>query len=171
MSEDEDLSAGYPPIMVTQVELAARLQLTTRWIYDLTKDGIFVQTDRKYDLDACHRAYGEYKTAKANEKRAPSATENLAKRKEDLIARRIAREDRSLIQMDEALETVDIVTGAFNVAISGIPARITRNIDERKRIEAICDGVRNSLNKAFGEQREALRSGKPVGETESEDDA
>lgn len=146
--------------------------LTTRWIYDLTQDGVFKQVQgKKYDLCATILAYGEYKLAQANEKRAPSATENLAKRKEDLIARRMAREDRNLIEMSDALETVDLVTGAFIEAMSGLPARLTRNIDERKRFEAICDGVRSRLDEAFGEQREALRTGKPVGTSDPEDDA
>lgn len=172
MADDaKDLSAAYPPIWVTQTELGHRLQLTTRWIYDLTQDGVFVQVERKYDLDASHRAYADYKIAKANEKKAPSATDNLTKAKEAILARRLAREDRSLIEMTDALETIDLVTGAFNEAISGLPARITRVIEERKRIEAICDGVRTKLNEAFGEQREALRTGKPTGETDAEDDA
>lgn len=171
MADDEDLSASYPPIWVSQTELSHRLGLTTRWIYDLTKDGIFIQVERKYDLDASHRAYTEYKLEKATEKRAPSATDNLTKAKEAILARRLAREDRTVIEMDDALESIDIVTGAFIEAISGLPARITRNIDERKRIEAICDGVRSKLDETFGEQREALRTGKPVGSANDEDDA
>lgn len=171
MADDEDLSATYPPIMVTQTELGHRLQLTTRWIRDLTTEGIFKQVERRYDLDESHRAYAAYKVDKANEKRAPSASENLVKAKEAILARRLAREDRSIISMEEALEAHDLTTGAFNEAISGLPARITRDISERKRIEAICDGVRTSLNKAFGENRETLRTGQSAGEADTEDDA
>lgn len=165
-------NAEYSPILVSQRELSARLGLTTRWIYDLTQDGVFVQVSgKKYDLDASHRAYAEHRLKLVTEKKAPSASESLAKRKEELLQRRLDRESRTIIPMADALAVVDYVTGAFNEAISGLPARITRNIDERKRIETICDGVRTSLDKAFGEQRTSLQTGLPVGETSEEDDA
>lgn len=171
MADDEVASVTYPPILVTQTELSGRMGLTTRWIFDLTKDGVFQQLEgKKYDLCAAMLAYGEYKVGKAVEKKAPSATDNLTKRKEDLIARRLAREDRTIIEMSEAMDTVDFITGAFNEAFSGLPARLTRDIQERKRIEAICDGVRTKLSEQFDEQRDALRSGKPAGEANPEDD-
>ena len=168
MSETE-----FPPILVTQTELAARLELTTRWVYDLTADGIFqkVGETRKYDLDASHKAYAAYKLGKETEKRAPSATDSLTQRKEDMLKQRLAREARGLITMEEAMEAFDLVTGAFIEVLSGLPARITRNIGERKRIEAIIDGIRERLSGRFGAEREALRTGVPVGEANPEDDA
>lgn len=176
---DEDLpeetsGKDYPPILVSQQELSARLGLTTRWIYDLTKDGVFTKLDGKYgqyDLDASHKAYTVYKLAKEAEKRAPSVTDGLTLRKEQLLKQRLDREARVLINIDEALAVVDIVTGHFLEVISGLPARVTRNIAERKRIEAITDAVRTKLAGIFGAEREALRSGVPVGEAVDEDDA
>lgn len=162
----------YPPIMVSQRELSARMKLTTRWIYDLTGLGIFVQHPGKlYDLDHSYEAYRLYKLEKESEKRAPSVGDGLQKAKQDLIDRRLAREARELIPLSDALATFDIVTGHFLEAISGLPARVTRNIGERKRIEAICDAVRNKLSDLFGTERKALQSGIPAGEAVDEDDA
>jgi hypothetical protein len=172
MSEETEDVSKYQPIYVTQQELSARLGLTVRWIYDLTKDGVFQQVEgKKYDLDASHKAYAEHRLKLAIDKKPPSASETLASTKDKILQRRLARENRTIIEMSEAIEVVDYITGAFNEAISGLPARITRNIDERKRIETICDGVRTSLEKAFGEQREALRTGQQSGEASEEDDA
>lgn len=168
----EDTGETYPPIYVSQRELAARMGLTTRWIYDLTGEGVFKQVKgKKYDLDQSHAAYRIYKLEKEGEKKAPSAGETLNKRRDEMLKRRMDREARELITMQEALDTVDKVTGAFVETLSGLPARITRVVAERKRIEEIVDGVRERLSKRFDAERETLRSGVEVGEASEEDDA
>lgn len=172
MADDEVSPETFPPILVTQTELSARIGLTTRWIRDLTQEGVFQQVSgKKYDLCASMLAYGEYKLAQATEKKPASATDKLAARKEEILQRRLDRESRTIITMSESMTAIDMITGAFNEAISGLPARITRNIDERKRIETICDGVRTSLDKAFGEHRISLQKGLPPGTASDEEDA
>jgi len=167
-----DTSKEYPPILVSQRELSARMGLTTRWIYDLTGEGVFEQVaGKKYDLDKSQAAYRIYKIEKEGVKRAPSASDGLTQRREELLKQRLDRESRELIPMAEALATLDIITGHFLEVISGLPARVTRNIGERKRIETITDAVRSKLASVFGAEREALRTGVPVGEAFDEDDA
>ncbi|MDS1135166.1 hypothetical protein [Nitratireductor indicus] len=55
------------------------------------------------------------------------------------------------------MEIYDELTGAYLASLSGMPARITRNLDERKRLETIFDGERSRLAGGFSEKRDRLQ--------------
>ncbi|WP_172374038.1 hypothetical protein [Mesorhizobium sp. NZP2234] len=125
----------------------------------------------RYPLQAAVRGYikflkgtiaGQTKSASSNRAQDARAAE---------IELRIAREDRRIVDMGEAVAALDRVTGDFLQAIGGLPARITREPRERQRIEAIIDTGRQRLSDKFDEMSNNLRAGLPDDEPDDEEDS
>lgn len=158
---------------VSQKLMAEALRLTPRRIRQLLQEGVLIANGRsEYDLAENFARFNEHKLKEQAAKLAPtSSTSKLQERREEQLARRMAREDRKTIDLEEALYTTDRMGGMYLQTISGLPSRLTRDVAERKRIEAICDNVRDELAASFDKERTSLRTGLPVGEVLEEDDA
>lgn len=167
MAEQEQ-SAG----TITTVQAARLLMVSDEWIRRLTKQGYMqaVATGR-YNLVAVVQGYIRFLKDEDRRSSKSAADNRVRDARAAEIERRMAREDRNLIMMDEALAAYDFATGLYLTSISGLPARMTRNASERRRLEAICDGERQRLADRFAEGASALRSGEAVVDAEDEDDA
>jgi hypothetical protein len=160
------------PDHVIQKEMAKILSITDRQVRNLMNDGVLVREGRsEFPVAENVARYVAFKEKAATEKAAPAAADGLRTKREEQLAIRIGREDRQLITLKEAMEFVDNVCGLFVQTISGLPARHTRDLAERKRLEATCDDVRKELSDGFGKEQRALRTGVPIAEASDEDDA
>lgn len=72
---------------------------------------------------------------------------------------RIAREDRTLISMDDALAAIEEVTATFVVAVESLPARLTRNLQIRTELEDIVFKVREEVAEKIGKRANNLQNG------------
>lgn len=152
--------------------LAAVLGVTDRWVRDLEKQGVFKREARsQYDLAKCVPAYIEWRLKAEASKQAPPSSDRVRDARAMEIERRMAREDRDIIALDEAMGAFDEATGHYLQSMSGLPAQITRDVSERRRIEAICDAERRRLATRFTEGRTALRTGVTSFDAVDEDDA
>lgn len=144
-------------LRVSSAQLAHVLGLTSRRVQQLAKEGVLARgPGGKFDLAASVQAY----MASRQDAAVPSvATDRLREARAVEIERRIALRDRELISLAEAMEKFELVTGAFLTALSGLPARITRNVRERHRIESIIDAMRSRLSADFAVQEDALKTG------------
>ena len=52
------------------------------------------------------------------------------------IEQRTARASAQTVELSEALALVDVVIGEFEADLNGLPARLTRDMDKRRRLEA-----------------------------------
>ena len=151
---------------------ASLLQLSERRIQQLAKEGWFATTERgRYPLVPLVRGYIRF-LKEENARQAKSAAEGRLK---DVKARevemRIARADREVIDLAEAMEAVSGVAGECVAEFEGLPARITRNVRERQRIRDICDEARQRLADRFAQIARGLRSGVADHGAAAEDDA
>ncbi|MEL4069581.1 hypothetical protein WKW50_05475 [Ochrobactrum sp. GPK 3] len=158
--------------MITASAAAALLGVTTQWLRMLAANGYVPKAVRgKYPIVAVVQGY--VKSLKDDDKRSnKSSSENRVRdARAAEIERRIAREDRKLIVLDEALTAFDEATGHFLQSLSGLPAAITRNLNERRRIETICDAERSRLSVSFSQIASSLETGIDPLEADDEDDA
>lgn len=157
---------------ITTTQAARLLMLSDERVRQLTKSG-YVPTlaQGRYNLVAVVQGYIKY--LKDDERRSSrSVADNRVRdARAAEIERRMAREDRDIIMLDEAMAAYDFATGLYLTSISGLPARMTRNASERRRLEAICDGERQRLADRFAERASALRSGEAAVDADDEDDA
>lgn len=161
------------PEVVTRTQLGNFLGLTPRRISMLTKDGVFHAVGRgKLDFAKSVEAYIQFRERGVeNRIKVPSSQDLLRERQRQALERKMAREDRDIISLDEAMLAIEEVTGVFLTSLSGMPARITRDRSERQRLEKIFDGERKRLAKDFAEKQNSVRAGQHTVDAETEDDA
>ncbi len=161
------------PDVVTRTQLAEFLGLTPRRITMLTADGVFTPIGRgKLPFAASVAAYVAFKEQSVEAKvKGPTSQDRLRDQRSLELQRKMAREDRRIITLDEAVATIDKIVGFFLTSLSGMPARITRNAAERQRLEKIFDDERQRLANRFAKGRNDLRSGQQDDGPEAEDDA
>jgi len=166
MIEIEDIDSN-----VSAAVMAEALGVTTRHLARMAKDGVIKKEARsKYNFKKCLADYISF-LKEENKSQTRNASENRlrdARAKE--VELRIAVTDRTVISLHEAEDIVDKMAGIYLQSILGLPAAITRNIDERKRIEKICDRSREKIAKRFQEIGNALQTGIDTLDTFTEDD-
>lgn len=135
---------------VSASELAQMLGVTDRRIRQLAKEGTVIRGVQRgrYRLQESVRRFLDVR-----EEQHQSVSLD-ALREERLKTLRITRaqKDRELIALDEAIEFVDEVIGLFVASLQGLPARITNNIAERRRLNEIFDQERQRLADRFAER-------------------
>ena len=146
--------------IVNAETLGRLLMITDRHIQRLAKEGVFETKGRgKYPMVSCVHAYIRYLKEENKTQTKVAGDNRLRDARAKEIEIRVAKQDRSLIDLSEAQDVVDKMAGTFLQSMVGLPARITRNVNERKRIENICDKVRKKLANRFAEIGESLRTG------------
>ncbi len=153
-------------------QVALLLMISEERVRQLAKMGFIPRAGGgRYNLVAAVQGY--IKFLKDEERRtSKSASESRVKdARAAEIERRMAREDRKIIALEEAVWAADKMSGEFLRSISGLPARITRNPSERRRIESICDSERTRLEARFAEIASSVRSGVETDAADDEDDA
>lgn len=142
-------------------------------INELVKEGVLIQSeDGSYNLADCIRRYVDYKVGLAkNASDSSSKNDRLKDAKAQEIELKLQQRERTLVRLDDAIAQIDWVVGKMLAAMSGIPARVTRNPRERQRIEQIINGVRQRLADDFEKRQRDFAAGRAVDETDGEPDA
>lgn len=156
---DDDMPAEAAG-MVTLETAAKLLLLSAQWLRQLVKKGFIPQPEGGLvQLGAVVRGYIRF--LKDEERLATKAAARSridAARAED-IELRVALRRRELIGVSEALAVIDDLIGTFRATISGIPARVTRDMPLRGAIE---DEINKALNQAadrFEQKAAELQAG------------
>lgn len=162
------MSARFDPREpVSAVTLGQVLGLTERRIHQLEKQGVFEKSGRgKFPLSANVQRYLEH----CRETEMASATERFDSRKayEAEQARKLKlqndRTERLLIPLEEAIETIDVLLGPLRTDLSGVPAQVTEDIEERLPIERAIRNVLTRLADRFEKASAALEEGRDPSE-------
>ncbi len=151
---------------ITTSQAARLLMVSDERVRQLTKAGFVPKAARgRYNLVALVQGYIRF--LKDDERRSSksAADSRVRDARAAEIERRMAREDRKIIALDEAMAAFDQATGLYLQSLSSLPARITRNSAERRRIEAVCDAERQRLSDRFAQSAVTLQTGSHQQET------
>ena len=127
-------------------EIGSILGISERRVRQLAAEGKIPKPTRgKFDAPACVRAVLD--AARAD--RPESSLEKARARAIDARARaqemKIAREERELIPFDDAMESMELMMGAVNTAFVTLPARFTRNLETREKLDELIFVIRTEL--------------------------
>ena len=127
-------------------EIGNILGISERRVRQLAAEGKIPRPMRgKFDAPACVKAILE--AARAD--RPASALEKSRARAIDARARaqelKMAREERELIPFDDAMESMELMMGAVNTAFVTLPARFTRNLETREKLDELIFVIRTEL--------------------------
>lgn len=154
---------------LTVNQVAALCGRSTQWVHQLVKDG-FVQKQAKnqYTLVSAVRGviayYEDLQTKNSKTASASRATDARARE----IELRIKERSRELIPIEDARAEIADWTSAFRAELQGLPARFTRDMQERRRLEQEIDGALERLSRRTSEAERALAAGEGAASAEPE---
>jgi len=148
-------------MQVGTTELAAILGVTPRQVTSLSDQGLIPKAGRgQWPLAETVQAYVRHKVqSEVSRVKRPAAAG--ADRLKEIKARReelkLAREEGDLVPVNEALFAMDRLTGAVSLQMNNVPARFTRDVEERDRLQVHVDDALTAVAKTMAECAEELR--------------
>jgi phage-related tail protein len=136
---------------------------STQWVQQLVKSGfIEKQAHNKYTLVSVIRGViAYYEDLQTKNSKAATATRASEARTRQ-IELKIKKESRELIPLEDAKAELADWTSAVRSEFQGLPARYTRDMQERRRLEQEIDGSFDRLSRRTSEAERALETGEGV---------
>ena len=152
---DHDASGTIP------VDVAAKLLMVTpEWVRRLTKDGWIAKTDRgRYRVVDVVQGYIRFlkdEARRSTKTASHNRLQDIRTRKEELA---VAQTERALVPLVEAMTLVDEVAGAVVARINAIPARLTRNIEQREQLQREVDDALTEVADRIAKLGRSYRAG------------
>ena len=145
---------------VTLRQAAAICQKSEKWVRNFVNDGFLTQERRgEYSPVNLVRGviayYDHLAEISSRKAKANSATD--ARTRE--IELRIAKQSSVLFPVEDSLAILSDVLTSARAEFAGLPAAHTRDVEERRSLEASIDAIFARLADKAGKCSEALRSG------------
>lgn len=154
---------------ITVSQAAALLGRSDRWVQGLVKAGYIERANRgEYTLVAVIRgalAYYEDQITKNNKAAAATRASEARTREIEL---RIQERMRDLIPLEDARAVVSEMAALVRAEFQGLPARFTRDMQDRRKLEQEIDGAFDRLSRRAEEAARSLETGRPDLEAERE---
>jgi hypothetical protein len=153
-------------------QAAALIRVSVRRVQQLMQEG-WIKRDAKGGLSvvAVVHGYLDAKDKEIEQIRLKAADNEVRRAKAREINIRIAEKERELVPRDEAEEFVQLLIGETVSRLQGLPARYTRDVNERRRLDQLTGEIRAEvagLARKFGA---SFRAGADLVDTAGEDDA
>jgi hypothetical protein len=156
-------------IVLTTMQAANLVLLSRVRLSELVRDGWIKQpTPNRLDPAEVVRGYIGFLR---DEERRGTKSAGLTRVQEARaveIEQRTARESGSTIGMDEACAIIDSVIGGLAAELRGLPARYTRDMAERTKLETELDDILTRTADLFEQEARASAEGGEVDPAEAE---
>lgn len=165
-------------MQVSTEDLAQVLGLTPRRLQQLENTGVLVRLAHgEWDLAASVQAYVQHRVKGQTDRRRRSTGEpgsaeaKLKAAKAGREELKLAQEMGELIPTEEAIAILDEVIGTLRADLAGVPARLTREMTWREKIEAEIDAALGRSADLFAKRAEALQPRSEPDQAAEADDA
>lgn len=146
---------------ISMRDAADLLGVTVERVGQLVRSGHIERIGRgKTTIRSAVQGYAAFLKEASDRATRTSAQERVAAARAAEIEQRTAVRNRELIPMEEAIEAMDELVGVVRSEAASVPARITRELPLRRKIEAEIDAMLNRIADALTAQREAVETGK-----------
>lgn len=163
-------TADLAGLVVSAEALAHILELTPIYIVELARKGVIVRDGRgDYPLAQAVRSYVNFLRSENRRPSNRASAQRLQEARAREIELRMARDERQLILTEEAIGFVDEVLGYFKAEMDGLPARVSRDLAIRRKIEQELDEQFMRSAARFEREAAALRTGSDTPETATSD--
>jgi hypothetical protein len=145
--------------MVPLGQAAHLLLLTEMRLRQLAKDGWFPPPVKgKVNLVLTVQGYIKFLRDEDRRSSKSAAATGLQAVRQREIEMRMAKDEGELLPLVEAMGVLDEYTGAVVTAIKNLPARFSRSMAERARLQPLVDEVLSAVAKAMTKKAEELRA-------------
>ena len=127
--------------------------------WQLTTDNVIKSTGRgKYPFAASVQAYVAW--VKAAQPRAPASDAKEAVLHERARSLRLQNDEREhrLVDTEEVIAVLDEIVGTYRTELDGLPARLTRDLVDRKHLAEVVDAISNRVCDKFEQRAAELRT-------------
>lgn len=157
---------------ISLAEAAEITGLTKQWLNRLNRDGYVLKSARgRYLLANVVQGYVRFLKDEDRRTSKSASASRVQDARAAEIEFRIAREKGQLIETAEAIAFVDEALGLLKSEFDGMPARLTRDVEFRRKIETQIDDVFRRAADRAKQAADALASGGGVVDADAEDDA
>lgn len=158
-----------PQNTLTADQAAALVGRSRRWIFDLANKG-FIEKAKggSFSLLAIVRGVVAYYEAQLQESSKAATANRATEARTREIELRIQERSRELIPLEDAKAVVGEMATAVKSEFQGLPARYTRDMQERRRLEQEIDAAFERLSKRAAEAERALATGESALDAEPE---
>lgn len=155
------------------IDSATLVGLSPKWVRTLVQEGFIPEPDAQGRYLATEVAQGALraKDAKQRETTKSASASRAQDKRAQLLEIQIAKEERRLVDIEDAIGAMDDLVGAVKSTMSGVPARCSADIAVRAKIETELGHALNAAADLVASQAAALRSGGEPPSHGSGDDA
>lgn len=158
-SRSEKANNPHLPELISGPELAKLVGVTDRQLRNLATEGVIPKPERrKYELRASVLAIID----RARSQAASAADEQriaFMQAKREALELQTAEKRREVIHIDEHHAVLDLIVAKVREEVIGLPARVTRDMDLRRKLETEAHATLNRLSKSLDDAAEAIRRG------------
>jgi hypothetical protein len=148
------------PESVSAKALAALLDVSVRHLARLLKaDIVRRNADGSYPVAANVTRFVAYAVEGEKKKSADSSGDRLREQRRLALERDMARDDRKIVDIDEATDTLDEIVGLVVEAFETLPRRATNDRVLQLKIQRACDEIRVELSDGLAAKSASLRAG------------
>jgi hypothetical protein len=156
-SKDQQPSADMVPID----QIARLFEMTPERVRQLSKLGYISIPKRGYTtLVSAVRGYVRFLKEDARKETKTAAVSRVTDARAREVELRIAEKERELIPRDDANLALDLVVGEVNKQLTGLSARITRDVSLRRKIEAEVYETKRKIAEALASGKDLNRTGR-----------
>ena len=133
-------------VLVSGAKLGEHFGVSRQQVDRLTADGVIERRpDGLFDQDQSRLKY--FNHLRAEHRRSPRTLADVehANARTAWLRLRVAEREGRLIELDEAVETVEAIMGVVLTHLSGMAARCTRDLSVRRAIDAVVYEVRTEM--------------------------
>jgi phage terminase Nu1 subunit (DNA packaging protein) len=156
-------------MLVTQVEMADILGISSRFLRKIQGDGIIETVKGKFHVQKTVRAYCDFLKS-GSEKRSGNASMDAVRdeRAKEIRMNRLRKEGQ-LVPYDLAETVLQEIIGDFNSYLSGLPSELTGDPKQRPRYHDIIDLGKIRMADRTAKRLKAFGEGSTASDAESED--
>jgi phage terminase Nu1 subunit (DNA packaging protein) len=138
--------------------LAALLGLSARRIQQLAAEGVLPRGKNGFKLAASLKAYVQW--LKDAHERTPASDAKEAVLLERARSLRLQNDEREhrLVDTEECIAVLDEIVGTYRTELDGLPARLTRDLEDREQIAKIVDALSHRVCDKFEQRTAELRA-------------
>jgi len=153
--------AAHPRGPLINTEQAARLIMKgPERIRQLAKAGWITQSgdknDRRYRLLDVVQGYIRFRDDEDRRANKTAAHTRITDARSREVELKNAQREGKLIELEEALAVIEAVVALFRLQISGLPARVTRDLQFRRTIETALHDILDAIADLAAERAKAL---------------
>ena len=158
--------------MVSTKAAAEILALTPRRLQQLVSEGALASAGRgRFRLGPLVQSYAGHLRKQLEEAREDDSDDAIRFERARKLRIENDREERLLIETEEAIATLEDIVGTIRAELSGLPVRATRDMDLRRKLEKDVAGILERTIERLGKRLAALQAGDAAFEADAEDAA